>query len=81
MIAITGTKRETLAVSYRALAAAVKYVAWEMCGKPDDPGVDWHTTMGGVTYLGGDETWVVSTDRRVARLIDAANVLWACQAD
>lgn len=41
----------------------------------DDAGCDWFTNKNGETFIGGDD-WQISSDKNVACLVDAANVLF-----
>lgn len=74
-IAIPVTVKLDGLVAPRDLAHALMRLAWERCGRPDDPGLDWYTDIAGNTYITVDPDWRVSTDPEVAALIDAAHVL------
>ena len=74
-IAILVTLKLDGLVAPHDLANALMRLAWERCGRPDDPGLDWHTDTAGNTYITVDPDWRVSADPAVAALIDAAHVL------
>lgn len=45
-----------------------------LLGNNDDAGMDWVTDYNGHTYVGSKD-WLVSSDHRVAILVNAANLI------
>jgi len=61
-------------VTDKELGRALMRKAWELAGEPDDAGCDWLTDNEGRTFIAGDD-WQVSSNQKVAALIDAGNLL------
>ena len=76
-ITLSASRAEKISVqiTQRDLGFAIREVAAEMCGNPDDAGCDWTTNNEGRTCIAGNSDWVASTDPNVATLVDAANLL------
>lgn len=75
-VTITGKKTVSIEVTQRELASAIfTTIVNEYLREPefDDAGSDW-LTEDNTTFIGW-RGWVVSNNAKVARLVDAANVL------
>jgi len=75
---IKGTQEVEIEITDRELSYAIMQKVLEsigVAGDFDDAGCDWFT-YADFTYI-GDKEWQVSDDRKVARLVDAANILQA----
>ena len=72
---LKGTTKVDVEIDAYQIASFLEVTAWEMAGKPDDGGTDWYTDNNGNTYFGGDWSWKISSDPKVATLIDAAHIL------
>jgi uncharacterized protein (UPF0179 family) len=73
---VAGIQSLEIEVSERELSYALMEKVLQLIGARidfDDAGCDW-ITRGDFTYI-GDENWKVSDNYKVARLVDAANVL------
>ena len=70
---ITGKQEVEIEITDRELSYAIMQKVLDLIHFGDDAGCDW-LTYGDFTYI-GDKEWQVSDDRKVARLVDAANIL------
>jgi hypothetical protein len=61
-------------INQQELASIVMREAMDRLPDFDDAGLDWCTDHHGCTYVGGPE-WRVSSDPRVAALVDASHIL------
>ena len=52
---------------------AIMAIVWRECGQIDDAGCDWYTAGDAICIA--EPGWHVVTDFRLARLVDAANLL------
>jgi hypothetical protein len=62
-------------ISERELANALFRVACSELGEIDDAGCDWCTDNNGNTFIAFDPEWKVSSNPKVAALIDAVHIL------
>jgi hypothetical protein len=73
---ITGKQVQTITIeiSEKDLAYSIMDVIQKRLGNIDDAGCDW-MTKGDETFIGNDLNWKVSSDYKIARLVDAMNIL------
>jgi len=72
---LKGTMQVDVEITGTEIASYLEKAAFDMAGSPDDPGIDWCTDNDGNTYLGYNWQWKVSSDPKVATLIDAAHIV------
>jgi hypothetical protein len=70
---ISGKQTMEVEIDEKELGYAIMSCVIQKLNFGDDAGCDW-LTYGDFTYI-GDKEWIVSDNRNIARLVDAANIL------